>query len=197
MNDMRITGQVIRKRRIELKLSQKQLADLVGVQPTTISRWETGSGYSDQGTISKVATELGITVNDLLGLEDEEENLNKKRKKYTFKDIFYMILNYGFQVSLIVLIVIIAINQLGNYDHFSVTLRYTKTFKIVVTSIILSIDVVFFFIKSAKEQIVRLFYRAKYKHKFPGGYDFEIQRGYYLFINVILLTITLVIVFVI
>ena len=108
-----------------------------------------------------------------------------------------MILNYGFQVSLIVLIVIIAINQLGNYDHFSVTLRYTKTFKIVVTSIILSIDVVFFFIKSAKEQIVRLFYRAKYKHKFPGGYDFEIQRGYYLFINVILLTITLVIVFVI
>lgn len=85
MNDMRITGQVIRKRRIELKLSQKQLADLVGVQPTTISRWETGSGYPDQGTISKVATELGITVNDLLGLEDEEENLNKKRKNILLK----------------------------------------------------------------------------------------------------------------
>ena len=197
MNDMRITGQVIRKRRIELKLSQKQLADLVGVQPTTISRWETGSGYPDQGTISKVATELGITVNDLLGLEDEEENLNKKRKKYTFKDIMFLILNYSLQIALIATVIYVSFAQRGNYERFTFYLTYSKTFKIVITSIILSIDVVFFFMKSVREHIIRLFYRAKYKHKFPGGYDFEIQRGYYLFINVILLAITLVIVFVI
>lgn len=197
MNDMRITGQVIRKRRIELKLSQKQLADLVGVQPTTISRWEMGSGYPDQGTISKVATELGITVNDLLGLEDEEENLNKKRKKYTFKDIVYMILNYGLKIVLVVSIVLVTLSQVGNYEHFSFYVSYTKTFKITITLIMLSIDIIFFFMKSVREHIIRLFYRAKYRHKFPGGYDFEIQRGYYLFINVILLAITLVIVFVI
>lgn len=196
MKDTKLTGKVIKDRRSELKLSQKQLADLVGVQPTTISRWETGNGYPDSSTISKIATELGITVNELLGLEDDEENLIKKRRKYTFKDVLYMILNYGFQAILIVLIALLAFNQYGNYERFAVILTYTKTFKIIITSVILSIDVTFFFIKPAKEQIVRLFYRAKYKHKFPGGYDFEIQRGYYLFINGILLVITFLILFV-
>lgn len=196
MKDTKLTGKVIKDRRSELKLSQKQLADLVGVQPTTISRWETGNGYPDSSTISKIATELGITVNELLGLEDDEENLIKKRRKYTIKDVLYMILNYGFQIVLIVSVILVTLMQVGNYEHYSIYVTYTKTFKIIITSIILSIDVTFFFIKPAKEQIVRLFYRAKYKHKFPGGYDFEIQRGYYLFVNGILLVITLFILFV-
>lgn len=196
MKDMKETGQIIKSRRSELKLSQKQLADLVGVQPSTISRWETGSGYPDQCTISKVATELGITVNDLLGLEAEEEELFKKKRKYTFKDIVFMISNYAVQVALIVVIILYSITQIGHFEHIAIYFYYTRVTKIIVSSLLVSIDITFFFIKPAREQICRLFYRAKYKHRFPGGYDFEIRKGYYLFINVILLLITLFVLFV-
>ena len=196
MKDMKETGQIIKSRRSELKLSQKQLADLVGVQPSTISRWETGSGYPDQCTISKVATELGITVNDLLGLEAEEEELFKKKRKYTFKDILYMIINYSVQAGLIVALVIYSYFQFSHFEYQAIYLYYTRVSKIIISTILGSIDLVFFFIKPAREQICRLFYRAKYKHRFPGGYDFEIRKSYYLFINVMLLLITLFVLFV-
>lgn len=196
MKDMKETGQIIKSRRSELKLSQKQLADLVGVQPSTISRWETGSGYPDQCTISKVATELGITVNDLLGLEAEEVELFKKKRKYTFKDVLYMIVNYGVQAALVIAILAYSFNQFPHFQHHTMYIYYTRVTKIVLIVILGSIDFTFFFIKPAREQICRLFYRAKYKHRFPGGYDFEIRKGYYLFINVILLLVTLFVLFV-
>lgn len=45
---------------------QKELAAAVHVEPTTVSRWETGAHIPDLTTLNKIAEVLDLTVRDLL-----------------------------------------------------------------------------------------------------------------------------------
>ena len=60
------TGAMIAECRSELKLTQTELAQLLGVTNKAISRWETGRGYPDIEILPKLAKTLGISVQELL-----------------------------------------------------------------------------------------------------------------------------------
>lgn len=47
------------------RLTQKQLADLLGVKKATVSRWETGSRRLDETKLTAVAEKTGIAPEDL------------------------------------------------------------------------------------------------------------------------------------
>ena len=50
-------------------MTQKQLADLVGVSDKTISKWETGRGIPDTAIMNELCKVLGISINELLSGE--------------------------------------------------------------------------------------------------------------------------------
>ncbi len=60
----------LRKARIEKKLSQKELADELGVTTATISRYESGERKLPVETAKRIAEILGV---DWYTLFDEEE----------------------------------------------------------------------------------------------------------------------------
>ena len=69
-----VSGERIRQRREELKLSQEQLADLVGVSRQTISLIERGD-YSPSVTLAlTIAKVCGVTVEEVFYLQEETED---------------------------------------------------------------------------------------------------------------------------
>lgn len=64
--DKETIGKLIKARRMEKGLSQKQLAELIQVSLATVSKWETGVNLPDILILDKIARELDIPLTDLL-----------------------------------------------------------------------------------------------------------------------------------
>lgn len=64
---MTTTGDVIRRRRKQLNLSQAALGRLVGTDQKTVSRYESGEAVPDIVTGARLADALGVSVNELAG----------------------------------------------------------------------------------------------------------------------------------
>jgi transcriptional regulator with XRE-family HTH domain len=63
-------GARIRARREELGLTQRQLADRIGVESQTVSRWERGANLGKETNLEAVASGLEWTVEELMaGIE--------------------------------------------------------------------------------------------------------------------------------
>ena len=62
-------GKFIHDLRKEKEMTQKQLADCVGVSDKTISKWETGRGIPDTAIMGELCKVLGISINELLSGE--------------------------------------------------------------------------------------------------------------------------------
>ena len=60
------TGSFISLLRKEKGLTQKQLADILGVTDKAISRWETGKNYPDIELLEIISTTFNVTINELL-----------------------------------------------------------------------------------------------------------------------------------
>ncbi len=63
------TGLFISQQRKKLKMTQKDLANKIGVTDKAISRWETGKGYPDIEIIPSLASALSVTLTELLNGE--------------------------------------------------------------------------------------------------------------------------------
>lgn len=62
-------GKFIHDLRKENELTQKQLAERVGVSDKTISKWETGRGIPDTAIMNELCQVLEISINELLSGE--------------------------------------------------------------------------------------------------------------------------------
>jgi len=109
MNQEKI-GNFIRELRNEMKMTQQELAEKIGVTDRAISKWENGRGSPDISLLIPLSKELGITVLELLNGEkvNDENNAivdlikenNKKTKIWKF--LFLGIIN----IILIIMILI-------------------------------------------------------------------------------------------
>lgn len=57
--------------RLRRGLSQKELAEIIGVKNTAISRWESGYNKISTGKLIKLAQVLEVSTDFLLGLSDK------------------------------------------------------------------------------------------------------------------------------
>lgn len=74
-------GHRIKELRTEKKLTQEDLAVLLGISRQTLSKWENGRGYPDIGSTVLLTEIFEIHLNDLLkGSSVEEAQLVKKLK---------------------------------------------------------------------------------------------------------------------
>ncbi len=123
-----LTGQFISRVRTEKGMTQKELAQKVGVTDKAVSKWETGRGMPDISSLDALCNALGVSVNELLSGEvlppefyekKAEENMKtliKENEKNTKTNWIQMILGEVLViVAFVFLAICIGIKMLGNY----------------------------------------------------------------------------------
>lgn len=78
MNQIKI-GKFISLKRKEKKLTQSELAEMLGITDRAISKWENGICLPDSGTMPELCKILGITINDLFN--GEVTDMKNREKK--------------------------------------------------------------------------------------------------------------------
>lgn len=63
-----VLGKRIAETRHQKGLTQKQLAEKVGVTAQAVSKWERGSNCPDISILDEVASALDVSVSELLGV---------------------------------------------------------------------------------------------------------------------------------
>ena len=83
--DLNKNGKLLCDLRKAKGMTQKEVADILGIVPKTVSKWETGHGFPDVSTVSALADLLGVSEKTILS-GDLEQNLesanNIKRTKF-------------------------------------------------------------------------------------------------------------------
>ena len=69
-------GQTIRDLRKLKKMSQSELAKVVGVSQTTVTAWETGKAEPSSSAISSLADYFDVTTDYLLGRPEKKDDDN-------------------------------------------------------------------------------------------------------------------------
>ena len=123
-----LTGQFISRVRMEKGMTQKELAQKVGVTDKAVSKWETGRGIPDISSLDALCNALDVSVNELLSGEvlppefyekKAEENMKtliKENEKNTKGNWIQMILGEVLViVAFVFLATCIGIKMLGNY----------------------------------------------------------------------------------
>ena len=78
-------GKHIAEKRKALGITQKQLAEKLGVSDKSVSKWERGVCLPDVSIYSDLCSALGISLNEFLaGEEIESENLAQKSEENLF-----------------------------------------------------------------------------------------------------------------
>lgn len=72
MEDLNI-GKFIRDRRIELGMTQQQLADRLGITDKAVSKWERGVSYPDITILRELSAALEVGVTELLAGERDRQ----------------------------------------------------------------------------------------------------------------------------
>lgn len=83
--DLSKTGKFIASLRKEKGLTQKEVAEKLGISPKAVSKWETGKGFPDISLISSLSTVFSVDISKLLDGEmpkSRTEACNMKRTKF-------------------------------------------------------------------------------------------------------------------
>lgn len=75
-------GLFLNKLRKEKGLTQQELADKLHVTRQAVSKWESGSGYPDVSMLTSIASELNVSVDELMNAKKDSNSKSNKYNKY-------------------------------------------------------------------------------------------------------------------
>lgn len=91
----------LKKRRLELGLSQKELAEMVGITPKTIQNYEKKRTIPTSAIMESVSIALDIGFEEMI--DDNESNIKvslvKKLEKIDIEKINYLVMNINFFIE--------------------------------------------------------------------------------------------------
>lgn len=91
----------LKKRRLELGLSQKELAEIVGITPKTIQNYEKKRTIPTSAIMESVSTALDIGLEQMF--DDNESNIKvslvEKLEKIDIEKINYLVMNINFSIE--------------------------------------------------------------------------------------------------
>ena len=137
-------GEFISTARKEKGMTQKELAEQIGVSDKTISRWETGNGLPDMAYLTPLCDFLGVSVNELLSGEKlfpneysmkAEENImallqeNQNNKK---SDKVQLVIGI---ILLIAALFMLNIIMAGDKNYFSNFIDFPSVFFLVISCV--------------------------------------------------------------
>lgn len=106
--DISIIGSNISKYRKLKKYTQKQLGDLIDVNPKTVSKWENGTVGPDITILKSLADALDVSVEELL------TGIKNKNKKYKNS----ILLNIIFSFIVVILIGVVTFMYVNRYEVY-------------------------------------------------------------------------------
>lgn len=127
-------GQFIATRRKETGITQKGMAEKIGVTNKAVSKWETGEGYPDITLLPLISKLLGITVDELLQGEITDTSDNTETVD-TLKIVFSKFMIWS-NVSGIFLSISVMIFLLSNWLSVSI-IRYRIGIVLAIISFVL------------------------------------------------------------
>lgn len=71
-------GKIIKKIREDNKLTQKELADELGVTFQAVSKWENGKNIPDVAILKDICEKYNYDMNDIMGTKGKKSKLDKK-----------------------------------------------------------------------------------------------------------------------
>ncbi len=71
-------GEIIKKYRTALGLSQQELGERMGTTRNTVVNWENGRTYPDIGTLRRLCEEIGMPVQEYLGLPPGQKLMHRE-----------------------------------------------------------------------------------------------------------------------
>ena len=115
MKDKKSFGSFIKEKRLEKKYSQKELADLLFVTESAVSKWERGVTYPDITLISDICKVLDVTEHELIQSSNDNKyrEIEKEAIKYKkIKKTIFWILNITYLVAILTCFIVnIAVNH--------------------------------------------------------------------------------------
>jgi transcriptional regulator with XRE-family HTH domain len=78
-------GLFLKQLRNEKRLTQEQLAEVLGVSGRTVSRWETGSNLPDLSILVQISEYYGVEIKEILNGERKSENMDQELKETLLK----------------------------------------------------------------------------------------------------------------
>ena len=112
MNTKKV-GNLIKKLRKEKELSQQELADILGVSPKTVSKWECSNGLPDITLLKKLSEVLDVTTDELLDGNQNNQKQKQKKNKLPFIVIILIV------ISIIIIFFIIDKNNITNKVEYN------------------------------------------------------------------------------
>lgn len=130
MEEKRSFGEYLRKKWLELAMTQKELAQRLYVTESTVSKWERGLSYPDVSLVTAICGELGISEHEFFAACDDHQVHAQEKAARRWRNTVIG-LRYFFAGSYAVAIIVCFLCDLVIY-------RSLDWFWIVLTSIGLS-----------------------------------------------------------
>lgn len=83
--DQKQIGAFLKQLRIEKKITQEQLAEVLGVSGRTISRWETGSNLPDLSILVQISEYYDVEIKEILNGERKNGKMDNELKETLLK----------------------------------------------------------------------------------------------------------------
>lgn len=97
----RTIGEIIKELRKQRKITQEELAELIGVTPQAISKWERDVGYPDITQIVPLSKVFGVSTDELLGVDFGDDE--KQIEEYIFSSYKSVVIDGGFDKAIEIL----------------------------------------------------------------------------------------------
>ena len=104
MKDKKSFGLFIKEKRLEKNYSQKELADLLFVTESAVSKWERGVTYPDITLITDICRVLDITEHELIESSHDGEYRKTKQDALSYnklKKVLFWILNIAYITAIL------------------------------------------------------------------------------------------------
>lgn len=164
--------ELMQKRRKELHVTQREIAEKLNISDKTISRWENGTSYPDFEMIPKLAKVLELSVSDLFE-ESTSVELSEEKIDYTNMSMFRIGMIYA-RASLLLSLVVFPLSSLADSNLVFLI--------IVAISGLLCASSVFSFV------VMNVYFSSQYKNKFYQDVYVDYQIGFqvkYIYLAVI------------
>lgn len=119
-------GKFIAKLRKEQNMTQEELAEKIGVNAKTISKWETGLNLPDSILLFNLSKELKVNVQDILS--GEKTNNEKINKSFINTSIFKAKKKIIILSTLIVFLLIFIFSTIYTFSNYNKTSIYDINF---------------------------------------------------------------------
>ena len=126
--DYKKVGNLIKEKRLEKGLTQKELADLLYITDRAVSKWERGVSLPDISMLKQISEILNLDLNELL---EVESNCSKKKDKNKIIFIFIIL----FLLFGIIIFLFIDNNDDTNETHMNCDKELVKIYSNGITNI--------------------------------------------------------------